>query len=207
MRPGEEVANAEDIGCIVDAACGDDRPIAERRRGGDLQEIATLHYARLLRFLRGRGRSADEAADLAQDAFVRMSSANIANIRDPGSFLFTTALNLLRDQARSAQTRYEAHSVPAEEAQLVCEAPLAERVLDAEQQLAVLEGALQELSPKCRAVFVMFRFDEISQGAIADRCGISVSMVEKYIKQAMNHCQKRLDEANAGLAGVGEPPA
>src|ERR1700759_5713814 len=79
----------------------------------------------------------------------------------------------------------------------VCPAPEAERVLDGEQQMQVLEAALDELSPKCRAVFEQFHFEGRSQKDIADEQGISVSMVEKYVRQAVNHCQKRLTESTA----------
>jgi RNA polymerase sigma-70 factor (ECF subfamily) len=50
---------------------------------------------------------------------------------------------------------------------------------------------------------VLFHFDELSQREIADRLGISVSMVEKYVKQAVTHCEARLDELNAGAANQG----
>jgi RNA polymerase sigma-70 factor (ECF subfamily) len=128
---------------------------------------------------------------------------DLRQIREPASFLFTTALNLLRDRARSAHVRHEALTVPAEEAQLVCPAPQVERVVDGEQRIRVLEAALSELSPKCRAVFVLFHFDEMPQREIADRLGLSVSMVEKYVKQALNHCEKRLEELNAEVANNG----
>jgi DNA-directed RNA polymerase specialized sigma24 family protein len=45
-------------------------------------------------------------------------------------------------------------------------------------------------------VFVLFHFDGLCQREIAERLRISVSMVEKYVKQAVSHCQKRLDELN-----------
>jgi RNA polymerase sigma-70 factor (ECF subfamily) len=114
--------------------------------------------------------------------------------------LFTTALNLLRDPARSARARHAAFTVSVEETQLICPAPQAERVLDGEQRIRLLEAALRELSPKCRAVFVLFHFDGIPQRDIADRLRISVSMVEKYVKQAVHHCEQRLAELNSEAA-------
>lgn len=173
------------------------------RRGVELDRIATRYYDRLVRFFKRRNRSTEDAADLAQDTFARLWSADLLQIRKPESFLFTTALNLLRDSARSAQVRYAALSVSAEEAQLVCPAPQAERVLDGEHRMRVLEAALRELSPKCRAVFVLFHFDGVSQRDIADQLRISVSMVEKYVKQAVDHCQRRLNELNTETANSG----
>ena len=189
--------SAADNWAAVAASCGcDPHERCGHRRGVELEHIATQYYGRLLRFLKRRGRSMEDAADLAQDTFARLSSTDLRQVQKPESFLFTTALNLLRDQARSAQARHAALSVPVEDNQLICPAPQVDRVLDGEQRMRVLETALHELSPKCRAVFVLFHFDGLSQRDIADQLRISVSMVEKYVRQAVNHCQKRLDELN-----------
>jgi RNA polymerase sigma factor (sigma-70 family) len=190
------VAIGADCGCDQDDSC-------VHRRGVELDRIATRYYDRLVRFFKRRNSSIEDAADLAQDTFARLWATDLRQIQKPESFLFTTALNLLRDRARSAQARHAALSVPAEEAQLVCPAPQAERVLDGEQRMRVLEAALRELSPKCRAVFVLFHFDGLAQRDIADQLRISVSMVEKYVKQAVAHCQRRLNELNIETANSG----
>ena len=143
----------------VTTDCGCDRAEScSHRRGVELNRIALRYYDSLVRFLKRRSSSTEDAADLAQDTFVRLSAVDLGQVRKPASFLFTTALNLLRDRARSSQARNEAFSMPAEEAQLVCPAPHAERILDGEQRLRVLEEALWELSPKCRAVFRVVPF-------------------------------------------------
>ena len=202
-----QVSSADHLAAVTVAACGCDRAASEEipngdypaescahRRGVELNRLAVRYYDSLVRFFKRRSSSVEDAADLAQDTFVRLSATDLGQIRKPASFLFTTALNLLRDRARSSQVRHAALSMPAEEAQLVCPAPHAERILDGEQRLRALEQALLELSPKCRAVFVLFHFDEMTQREIADRLRISVSMVEKYVKQAVSHCEARLKE-------------
>jgi RNA polymerase sigma factor (sigma-70 family) len=168
-----------------------------------LDRLATAYYGRLVRFFRRRSRSAEEAADLAQDTFARLSAADLGAIREPGPFVFTTALNLLRDRARSSQMRFAAMTVPAEEVQLVCPAPEPEQIVHGEQRLRAVESALLELSPKCRAVFVLFHFDAVPQREIADRLKISVSMVEKYVREAVTHCEKRLEELNCAMPDNG----
>lgn len=191
------MSSAENPVAIAMAGCKcDPGKDCAHRRLGELNLIAARYYDRLVRFLKRRSSSTEDAADLAQDTFARLSAVDLGQIREPGPFLFTTALNLLRDRARSAHARHAALTVSTEDAQLVCPAPHAERVLDGEQRVRSLESALRELSPKCRAVFVLFHFDGLSQREIADRLRISVSMVEKYVKQAMSHCQQRLDELN-----------
>jgi RNA polymerase sigma-70 factor (ECF subfamily) len=175
-------------------AAGSDCHEPERSQADELRRLAIRHYAELLRFLKRRSPSPEDAADVAQDTFARLSQADLRQIREPASFLFTTALNLLRDRARSAHARLAAHAIPAETAELVCPAPQAEVVLDGQQRLRVVERALRELPPKCRAVFVLFHFDGVAQRTIAARLGISISMVEKYVKQAVDHCERRLAE-------------
>ena len=192
------MSSADHPAAVTAATCGCDQcESCAHRRGIELNRIAVRYYDSLVRFLKRRSFSTEDAADLAQDTFARLSAVDIGQIRKPGSFLFTTALNLLRDRARSSEARHAALSVSAEESQLVCPAPRAERILDGEQRLRVLEEALRELKPKCRAVFVLFHFDEMSQREIADRLRISVSMVEKYVKQAVSHCEARLQELSA----------
>jgi RNA polymerase sigma factor (sigma-70 family) len=179
------VVNLQPVGSRCD---GDARRLTE------LDQIAARYYGRVMRFLRRRSPTAEDAADLAQDTFARLSAADIHQIREPESFLITAALNLLRDRARSAKAQQVAMTVSVEDTQLVCPAPRPEQVLDAQQRMRSLETALSELSPKCRAVFVLFHFDGVPQRDIAERLRISVSMVEKYVRQALSHCQKRLDE-------------
>jgi RNA polymerase sigma factor (sigma-70 family) len=201
-----QVSSADHLAAVT-TDCGCDRAEScSHRRGVELNRIALRYYDSLVRFFKRRSSSTEDAADLAQDTFVRLSAVDLGQVRKPASFLFTTALNLLRDRARSSQARNEAFSMPAEEAQLVCPAPHAERILDGEQRLRVLEEALWELSPKCRAVFVLFHFDEMSQREIADRLRISVSMVEKYVKQAVTHCEARLKELSAEAPNNGGAP-
>ena len=97
----------------ADCGCAQDGCI--HRRGVELNRIADRYYDRLVRFFKRRSRSTEDAADLAQDTFARLWATDLRQIQKPESFLFTTALNLLRDRARSAQVRHAALSVPAEE--------------------------------------------------------------------------------------------
>jgi RNA polymerase sigma-70 factor (ECF subfamily) len=198
-----DVSSAENLATLVPDCDRELDKRTARRRVHELDRISARYYDRVMRFLKRRRFSAEDAADLAQDTFARLSAADIGQIREPESFLFTAALNLVRDRARSAHARYAAMTVSVEDTQLVCPAPRPDHVLAGEQKMRSLEAALAELSPKCRAVFVMFHFDDISHRDIALRLRISVSMVEKYVHQAMGHCQKRLDELNEDAQQTG----
>ena len=60
------------------------------------------------------------------------------------------------------------------------------------QRLEQLKEVLAELSPRRREALMLHRFEGLSQAQIAERMGISTSMVEKHIAFALLHCKRRL---------------
>jgi RNA polymerase sigma-70 factor (ECF subfamily) len=70
-----------------------------------------------------------------------------------------------------------------------------ERSIEQRERLALLRGAIDELPPRCREVFVLHKLDGLSHADVADRLGISRNMVEKHVIRAMRHFRDRLDAA------------
>jgi len=64
----------------------------------------------------------------------------------------------------------------------------------AQQSLLTIEAALYELPSKCRQAFVMRRQNNLSYSMIAEQLGVSTSMVEKYIIQALKHFRNKLEQ-------------
>ncbi|MGH8547062.1 MAG: sigma-70 family RNA polymerase sigma factor, partial [Methylococcales bacterium] len=62
------------------------------------------------------------------------------------------------------------------------------------QKLEILDRAVAELPPKCRQVFLLRKVEQLSHAEIAERLGISRSMVEKHLHRAMMHCRDRIFE-------------
>ena len=69
-----------------------------------------------------------------------------------------------------------------------------EDTVDAQQTLKTIEEALFELPTKCRQAFVMHRQNNLSYPVIAQQLGVSTSMVEKYIIQALKHFRNKLEQ-------------
>jgi DNA-directed RNA polymerase specialized sigma24 family protein len=67
----------------------------------------------------------------------------------------------------------------------------------AERDLAVVRSALAELSPLCRRVFVMHRFEGLRYIDIALRLDLSLPMIEQMIGQTLAHLKNRLDTAES----------
>lgn len=153
-------------------------------------------YDRLVRAVRRRSRDQDPW-DVVHDAYARLSVARArSEVRDQAAFLHVAVFNLIRDRARAATTRAAWSGTVADVEAVAADAPPVDRVLDGKRRLALLEQALAELPPKVRAALVMYRFDDMPQARIAEELGLSVSMVEKHIRRALQHCRRRLAEAD-----------
>jgi len=68
-----------------------------------------------------------------------------------------------------------------------------EQIAVARQRLDKLVEAVNTLPPRCRAVFILRKFENLSQAEIAERLGISRNMVEKHLRHALQTLQK-IDE-------------
>lgn len=152
---------------------------------------ATIYLAALRAFISRRVGNRDLVEDLVQESYVRLLARVRENpVHEPQAYLFRIASNLLADLGRSSKTALGA-SEPLPEDLLEVPAEQEDERRRADLQL-LLEQALDELSPRCRQIFVMRRFDELDTGAIAARLGISQRMVQKHLITAVSHLYQRL---------------
>src|SRR5688572_2363420 len=96
----------------------------------------TRHFRRLLKLLRRRGRSREEAEDLIQEAFLRMQAYcnEGGEVREPEAFLVRTVLRLSLNARRDAHRDLYAPQT-VEELPIVDLSPAPDEVLAAEQCL------------------------------------------------------------------------
>ena len=148
-------------------------------------------YTPILHFLRKRTDNASDAADMTQDVFTQwLGYQDRAKVEQPRAFLFQMARNLLRDHWRRQQVRHSVNSVPidSESESLSDERDDPMAAAHRLQRLEQLKTVLAQLSPRRREALMLHRFEGLSQAQIAERMGISVSMVEKHIAFALLHC-------------------
>jgi RNA polymerase sigma-70 factor (ECF subfamily) len=164
----------------------------------DIDVPAWRYRSSLVRYFLLHLRNREDAEDLAQEVFVRFaqqkSAQPIVNIE---AFLFRIAANLLRDRFRRNKTHHVQAHFPIDECagEPLGEVPSEERVYEEQERLRAFLRALEALPPKCRAVFLLQRFEGMSYSAVAQRLGISVSAVEKHMMKALLHFDARLDLA------------
>jgi RNA polymerase sigma factor (sigma-70 family) len=152
----------------------------------------------LMRFFLRRVKSKSEAEDLTQEVFARLvGSSNLSQLERAESFVFTIALNLLRDRSRRADVRMRA--VPSGHGIQEVDAPshgmveyrTPDRVLLGCESLADVLNTLNELGQRTRDIFILFRLENMKQQEIAALYGIARSTVEKHVMKAVLHLATR----------------
>jgi RNA polymerase sigma-70 factor (ECF subfamily) len=128
-----------------------------------------------------------DAEDVAQEAFLRLSRADLNEIDDVRAWLTVVAGRLCLDQVRSARARYERPSdISAEAAALNQPRRLdpADRItLDDEVRTALLE-VLRRLSPGERVSFVLHDVFGVPFDAIAETVGRPVGTCRQLARRA-----------------------
>jgi RNA polymerase sigma-70 factor (ECF subfamily) len=158
-----------------------------------VQDTIRRYHDSLIRFLRQRLRVKEDAADVAQEAYIRMMQyEGSTKILSPSSMLFRIAINVARDLGRAEAVRQVSDQVPLDGIELASPQPSAEREIAAAQDLNLLYDAIEHLPPKCRTVFLLSRAQRMTYPQIAAHCGISVKMVEKHISHALAICMKKV---------------
>lgn len=152
-----------------------------------LQAIFLANRATLLRFLAARG-AGDEAEDLLQELWIKLSATSVGPIASPLSYLFRAAENLMRDRHRAVRQSilrdraWDESQSPATPG--ISDAPSGERILIARAELARIEQALAALDDRARIVFRLHRIEGLAQRDIAARLGVSLSTVESDMRKA-----------------------
>lgn len=165
--------------------------------GMDIKSLFLAHEREVGTFLRRRVGTTADAADLSQEAFVRLAGMRRTDtIEDPRGFLFTVAANLARDHLRRFVRRQRMEAGPVDET-LVCSSANPEEVLGAEQERCVLRDAIERLPERTRQIFLLYHIEGCSYREIAERMELSPRTVEYHLRQALDHCRKHARRTGA----------
>jgi RNA polymerase sigma-70 factor (ECF subfamily) len=157
-----------------------------------IKDLMDRYHGSLLSYLRQRLRIADDAADVAQEAYIRMLQyEGSREVRSPSSLLFRVAINIANDLCRLEQVRHAADHCNVDDLDIDSGLATPEREVAAAQDLDQLYATIAALPPKCRQVFLLSRVQCMTYPQIATHCGISVKMVEKHISHALMVCMQK----------------
>lgn len=151
------------------------------------------HHDWLFGWLRKKLGCAHNAADVAQDTFLRIIASRDAllGVDHPRAWLSTTAKRLIIDRARRQALEQAYLADMALLADSLPSHPSPDEILMALEALEQIGAALQAVSAKAREAFMLHYLDQQTHAAIAAQLGVSVRMVQKYLVQALLACRHR----------------
>ncbi|SDW14016.1 RNA polymerase sigma-70 factor, ECF subfamily [Pseudomonas syringae] len=161
--------------------------IAHSAPNHTVEGLYQAHNAWLTNWLRRRLGCPHNAADLAQDTFIKVLSArDTAQIIEPRAFLTTIAKRVLCNHFRRQDLERAYYQALSE---------LPESVAPSEEERAIILETLVELdllldglpAPVKRA-FLMSQVDGLSHGQIAAELGISIATVKRHLSKAALRC-------------------
>ena len=165
-----------------------------------IDQLVSDYGASLERFLQRKLESPADAAEVAQEAYLRLYRLDHPEQLDNArAFLFQVASNLAVDQLRRRSLHYrflkteQAQQGDGEPADLNANGASPEDILDAREKLQRIYRAMEKLPQRTRQAFLLHRNAGLSYTDIARELGVSVSSVEKYILQALKQCRQELD--------------
>jgi RNA polymerase sigma-70 factor (ECF subfamily) len=180
----------------------------------DLVQDLVAHYGDLRRQLTRELKDPHYAADIAQSSFERVyaqalklrpgrsssaaSDQTTVEIESPRALLFRVARNLCIDEARRRKT---AQDWAREQAALGVQqaAPSSEYLVAQKQVLARVVATLEQLPPRRREVFLLFRAHGYTRAEIAAQLRITEMAVAKHLVRAAIDCSRVFAELRSDL--------
>ncbi|MBR9990259.1 MAG: sigma-70 family RNA polymerase sigma factor [Gemmatimonadetes bacterium] len=137
-------------------------------------------YPSLFRYLQRLTGDEDVAEDIAQESFVRLLKQTLPE-DEIRPWLFTVAMNLVRDRARKNERR---HRLLISAPELVTRIPLPDEDMERTERIASVRAVLGRLPERDRQILLMreegFKYDEIA-GVI----GVAPASVGTLIARAL----------------------
>lgn len=145
------------------------------------------HHGWLCNWLRRKLGCGHNAADLAQDTFVRLLAArNAAELHEPRAYLTTIARGLVIDHWRRQDL--ERAYLDAIAGLPLSQVPAPETRVLLLETLTRIDLLLDGLSSRVRHAFLLSRLEGLTYPEIAAQLDVSLSSVEKYMAAAIRHC-------------------
>lgn len=169
--------------------CLEGMPATNHLPQPDIGALYSDHHSWLQGWLRRKLGNAGDAADLAQDTFIRVLNKHEApDVLAPRAYLSTIARGLVADffRRQDLERTYldtlaalpEQHTASPEARALILEA------------LTAIDAILDGMKPAMRQAFLLSQLEGLTYPAIAERLGVSLRTVNTYMADAIAHCHR-----------------
>jgi RNA polymerase sigma-70 factor, ECF subfamily len=167
----------------------------EARISARVRALFEAHYALVWRTVRRFGVPAEDADDAAQEVFI-VVARRCADIREGSerAFLVATALRVAAHDRRSRGRRPTTPRAPDtfEEVRDPAEGP--DELAAQREHRALLDEALAALSPRLRAVFILFELEGMTMAAIAECLELSPGTVASRVRRGRERFREAVRE-------------
>ncbi|MDD0975110.1 sigma-70 family RNA polymerase sigma factor [Pseudomonas fontis] len=161
-----------------------------------LDSLYKGYHGWLLVWLRRRLDCPHNAADMAQDTFIRLLGAReYVAPREPRAFLATVARRLMIDRGRRQKMEQAYRDELARHVEHLEQAPSPEQILAALEALDHIARALEMMIPRARQAFILRHLEGLSHAEIAERLKVSTKTVQGDLVQALLHCHAASESA------------
>lgn len=166
---------------------------ANETHGQHVERLFREHNESLVRYLRARLHSQDEAKEVAQEAYVQLLGLHHPEtVHFLQGYLFRTAANLATNRLkRRVQRRRDDELVFFEDQ----DARSPERVCAGKRDIDLVNQALNELPPNCREAFRLVRLGGLSSDEAAQQLSLHPRQVRRYVSRALAHCLAVMESA------------
>ncbi|KAA2233543.1 sigma-70 family RNA polymerase sigma factor [Pseudomonas brenneri] len=154
-----------------------------------IDQLYSHHHGWLQSWLRRRLGNAADAADLAQDTFVRLlcsAPGEPLNFTTPRAYLATIANRLSINLYRRRSLEHAYLAVLAQTPEDL--SPSLEHQALVLEALDEIDQVLALLPARTRQAFLMAQLEGYTQEEIASQLGLSVRSVQRYLARAFEEC-------------------
>jgi RNA polymerase sigma factor (sigma-70 family) len=165
-------------------------------KSDSLGQAYVRNYNKMRAFLLRRTGDPDAADELIQEAWLHIADrAEDPSIENPDAWLQTIVVKLSLRWIRKHRFRSIPQEPLTESIQVPDAQPGAERMMQDRQKLSFLRALVDEMPPRRRAVFILYRGGGLSLGETAEQLGISINTVKVQMAEAMEFLRNRMSEA------------
>jgi RNA polymerase sigma-70 factor (ECF subfamily) len=144
--------------------------------------------------IRAKVRNRVDVDDLYHDVYLKMRSIpDTTTIKNPEGYLFTVARNLLFEYFDEKRRQRDDTDVD----DLLVETELVEmpdffKQIETERRMKELREVLLEMPARWLAAVKMCHIDGMSYEEAAQKLGVSINSIKKYLKKALAYCRYRM---------------
>lgn len=146
-------------------------------------------------YLRRRIGAGEELEDIEQDVYLRVLTAPPTRpIENKRGFLRRLASNLLIDVHRRKEARMADSHIPIEDHMPDQGLTNPERIVGSRRELALIDGALENVGAMARDAFVLVRVEGFSHKEAARQLGITPKAVSHHVERTLARIARELVE-------------